>query len=291
MPAAMPASLPPTMTSRLLAASRHTAGAHDRALLLMTFACALRRSEFAALHVDDINRCDDGTDVAGCALEHDRSLGNRRSNVRATVTMMTRSMRSGTRTRDAILERAMDLASIEGLEGLTIGRLAAELGMSKSGLFGHFGSKEDLQLATLKAADTVLWREVVEPAVDVTSGLDRLRALIEGYVRYLEREVFPGGCFLSAAAAEFDGRPGPVRDAVAAASRAWCDQLEGQAGIAVAKGELASGTDPALVAFELNALANGANAAFQLHGDRRAFEHARLAIARVLRSGGNGRGA
>jgi AcrR family transcriptional regulator len=185
----------------------------------------------------------------------------------------------------------MDLASIEGLEGLTIGRLAAELGMSKSGLFGHFGSKEDLQLATLKAADTVLWREVVQPAVDITSGLDRLAALIEGYVRYLEREVFPGGCFLSAAAAEFDGRPGPVRDAVAAASRAWCDQLEGQAGIAVAKGELPAGTDPAQVAFELNALADGANAAFQLHGDRQAFEHARLAIARVLRSGGNRGGA
>ena len=186
------------------------------------------------------------------------------------------------RTRDAILERAVDLASLEGLEGLTIGRLATDLGMSKSGLFGHFGSKEELQLATIEAADAVLRHEVIEPAIEMESGLQRLRALIEGYVRYLEREVFPGGCFISAAAAEFDGRPGQVRDAIAAASRAWGNELEGQAGVAVAKGEIPEGTDPTQLAFELNALADGANAVYQLHGDRRAFERARMAIARLL---------
>jgi AcrR family transcriptional regulator len=195
---------------------------------------------------------------------------------------MSAGTRAGNRTRDAILHRAVDIASLEGLEGLTIGRLAVELGMSKSGLFGHFGSKEELQLATLEAANTVLWREVIEPAVQVESGLARLRALIDGYIRYLEREVFPGGCFLSAAAAEFDGRPGAVRDAIAVASRGWTNELEGQAGIAVAKGELPDGTDPAQLAFELNALADGANATYQLHMDRRAFERARTAIERLL---------
>ena len=194
---------------------------------------------------------------------------------------------AGNRTRDAILGRAMDLASLEGLEGLTIGRLATELSMSKSGLFAHFGSKEELQLATLAAANGVLWREVVEPAAGIESGLHRLRALIEGYVGYLEREVFPGGCFLSAAAAEFDGRPGAVRDAIVVASRAWGDELEGQAGIAVAKGELPQGTDPTQLAFELNALASGANVAYQLHRDRQAFERARMAIARLLEGAGN----
>jgi AcrR family transcriptional regulator len=195
---------------------------------------------------------------------------------------MSSGTRAGNRTREAILDRAVDIASLEGLEGLTIGRLAVELGMSKSGLFGHFGSKEELQLATLEAANTVLWREVIEPAVQVESGLARLRALIDGYIRYLEREVFPGGCFLSAAAAEFDGRPGAVRDAIAVASRGWTNELEGQAGIAVAKGELPDGTDPAQLAFELNALADGANATYQLHMDRRAFERARTAIERLL---------
>jgi AcrR family transcriptional regulator len=200
---------------------------------------------------------------------------------------MSPGTRARSRTRDAILERAVDLASIEGLEGLTIGRLATELGMSKSGLFGHFGSKEELQLATLEAADAVLRREFIEPATDLESGLQRLRELIERYVRYLEREVFPGGCFISAAAAEFDGRPGQVRDAIAVASRAWGNELEGQAGVAVAKGELPEGTDPTQLAFELNALADGANAVYQLHRDRSAFERARTAIARLLGGAGN----
>jgi AcrR family transcriptional regulator len=192
------------------------------------------------------------------------------------------SRKVGERTREAILERAADLASLEGLEGLTIGRLSTELGMSKSGLFSHFGSKEELQLATVARATGVLWREVVEPATLTAPGIARLGALLEGYLRYLEREVFPGGCFLKAAAAEFDGRPGPVRDAIVQASRAWGDELEGQAEAARALGELPVDLDPAQLAFELNALADAANAVYQLQGDRRAFERAREAIARLL---------
>lgn len=189
---------------------------------------------------------------------------------------------AGSARREAILRRAADLASVEGLEGLTIGRLARELKMSKSGLFDHFGSKEDLQLATVERAAATLRREVVEPATATMPGLERLRALIEGYLGYVEREVFPGGCFLSAAAAEFDGRPGAVRDALAAAMRAWNAELQSQAEVALRQGELPAGTDPAQLAFKLNAYANRANAVYQLLGDRGVFERARAAIAEAL---------
>jgi AcrR family transcriptional regulator len=190
--------------------------------------------------------------------------------------------RGGAKTREAILERAVDVASLEGLEGLTIGRLATELRMSKSSLFSHFGSKEGLQLAALERATGVLWREVVEPAASAQPGLAHLHALLEGYLRYLEREVFPGGCFLSAAAAEFDGRPGRVRDAIAETSRAWSAQLEEQATIARRLGELPPDTAPGQLVFELNAYGNAANASYQLHRNKRAFKQARTAIARGL---------
>src|SRR5438045_1680435 len=138
-------------------------------------------------------------------IPHERSCG-----------IVPRAMPAATptRTREAILERAMDLASVEGLEGLTIGRLAAELQMSKSGLFGHFGSKEELQLATVREAADRFAAEVVEPTLTEEEGSPRLHALCERYIGYLERNVFSGGCFFAAAAAEFDDRPGPVRDAV-----------------------------------------------------------------------------
>lgn len=178
-------------------------------------------------------------------------------------------------SRDAILARAVDLGSVEGLEGLTIGRLAGDLEMSKSGLFGHFGSKEELQLATVDAACAIFAREVLEPAEAAAPGRERLGALCEGFVGYLEREVFPGGCFLAAAAAEFDGRPGPVRDRVYAAMAAWLGELERHA-------EIAGAEDPAQLAFELNALAQGANHAYQLYGDRAAFTRARAALMRRL---------
>jgi AcrR family transcriptional regulator len=184
--------------------------------------------------------------------------------------------------RDAILNRAVDLASVEGLEGLTIGRLATELRMSKSGLFDHFGSKQDLQLATVERARAILWREVVEPAGAAEQGLPRLRALLEGYLAYLERDVLPGGCFLTAAATEFDGRPGPVRDAIAAAGRAWARELETQAELARAQGELPADTDPLQLVFELSAAPTRANLVYQLYGDRTAFARARTAIARLL---------
>jgi AcrR family transcriptional regulator len=184
---------------------------------------------------------------------------------------------SRTGTREAILERAVDLASTEGLEGLTIGRLASDTGLSKSGLFGHFGSKEELQLATVERASRRFVAEVLEPAYRQPEGPERLRALCERYLDHLGGDVFPGGCFWAAASAEFDGRPGPVRDAVRGGMAAWLGELERQA-------EAAGARDPQQLAFELYALALGTNSSYQLFGDRRAFERARTAIARLLDS-------
>jgi AcrR family transcriptional regulator len=179
------------------------------------------------------------------------------------------------RTREAILARAMDLASVEGLQGLTIGRLATELDMSKSGLFGHFGSKEELQLATIREAASRFSEEVVRPTLSRDEGRSRLRALVERYIGYLERRIFPGGCFWGAVSNEFDDRPGPVRDAIKSAVAAWLALLERNAEIGGVK-------DPPQLAFELHALGQGANSAYQLFGDREAFDRARVAIERLL---------
>jgi AcrR family transcriptional regulator len=193
----------------------------------------------------------------------------------STGTPRNAARREPRRMRAAILERAVDLASIDGLEGLTIGRLAGDLGMSKSGLFGHFGSKEELQLATIGEASTRFVREVVEPALGEPEGEPRLRALCGGFIDYLERGVFAGGCFFGAASIEFDDRPGPVGDRVREAVGAWIAHLEGQAAAAGA-------VDPKLLAFELQALAQGANSAFRLFGDPETFARARKAIDAVI---------
>jgi len=189
----------------------------------------------------------------------------------------------GDRTRQAILEVAVDLASAEGLEGLTIGRLAAELSMSKSGLFAHFGSKEELQLATVEAARAVFIREVVAPAFEAEKGLARLWRLCDIWLAYVRGEVFRGGCFFAAAAAEFDGRPGPVRDRVAGIMKEWLATIRRSVVEAQEAGQLGADLDPAQLAFELNALEMGANWAYQLHGDKQAFARARAAMLERLR--------
>ena len=177
--------------------------------------------------------------------------------------------------RDAILERAVEVASEEGLEGLTIGRLSSELGLSKSGLFGHFGSKEELQLAAVDAAGAIFFREVVEPVLAEPEGAPRLRAFCDRWVGYLERKVFSGGCFFAAASAEFDGRPGPVRDKLRDAQQALQRELAKQA-------KLAGAEDPDQLVFEVHSLVLGANARYQLSGERDAFARARQAIERLL---------
>jgi AcrR family transcriptional regulator len=178
----------------------------------------------------------------------------------------------GEQTRAAILDRAVDLASVEGLEGLTIGRLASDLRMSKSGLFRHFGSKQDLQLATVGAARDRFVAMVLQPASAAPDGAPRLRAMAEHYLDYLYS--FPGGCFWGATASEFDDRPGPVRDAIAASLDAWMAELVRQA-------TAAGIADPDRYAFELYAVVMAANARWRLTGDRGAFDLARAALARL----------
>jgi AcrR family transcriptional regulator len=181
----------------------------------------------------------------------------------------------GAETRAAILDHAVDLASAEGLEALTIGRLATELEMSKSGLFAHFGSKQELQLATVDAASRRFRVAVIDPAQDEPNGARRLRAIATAYLGHLEASPYSGGCFWASTSAEYDDRPGPVRDAIAAALDAWLDELERQAG-------LAGLADPNRVAFELYAVVMGANSRFRLSGDRRVFDYARSSVERLL---------
>ncbi|HLZ73273.1 MAG TPA: TetR/AcrR family transcriptional regulator [Dehalococcoidia bacterium] len=196
----------------------------------------------------------------------------------------------GARTRRAILAAAMNIASVEGLEGLSLGRLAGELQISKSGLFAHFGSKEELQLATLDAAAAAFDRAAVQPALEAEPGLPRLLRLCDGWLGFTDGSVFRGGCFFAAAAADFDGRPGPVRDRVASIMRGWLGSLEEAIREAIAAGHLQPKADPAQLAFELNALQLGANWARQLLDDGRAFARARAALHEHLRAGATAAG-
>jgi AcrR family transcriptional regulator len=194
----------------------------------------------------------------------------------------TEERSKGQRTRESILGEAARLATVEGLEGLSIGGLAGETGMSKSGLYAHFGSKQELQLATIGSARETFIAEVLRPALAEPKGLQRLLAACDGFLSHVERRVFPGGCFFAAASAEMGTRPGPVRDAVAAQQRDWLKLLERLAREAEELGEVPKGGDPAQLAFELNALLVAANTSFILQGDKRVFKRARAAVRERL---------
>jgi AcrR family transcriptional regulator len=181
----------------------------------------------------------------------------------------------GMRSRRAVLERSVQMASQDGLEGLTIGALAADLGVHKSSVHALFGSKQELQLATLAAARAILIDHVVAPALGRPAGLARLQAIGEAWCDYLASEVFAGGCFLCAASAEMDGRPGPVRDAVALVMREWLDVLGANIEAALSAGELRADVDAVATAFRLNALGMAANWQRQLLHERSGIEHAR----------------
>jgi AcrR family transcriptional regulator len=189
----------------------------------------------------------------------------------------------GARTRAAILGEAARLATVNGLEGLSIGRLATATGMSKSGLYAHFGSKLDLQLATIEAARQTFVAEVMRPALRAPKGIERLLAVCETYLSHIERRVFPGGCFFAAAAVDIGTRPGPVHDAIVAQRLDWLALLERLAGEAAELGVPELTPDPAQLAFELQALLVAANTSFILQGDAGAFERARIAIHARLR--------
>jgi AcrR family transcriptional regulator len=192
----------------------------------------------------------------------------------------------GLRSRRTILDAAARLATIEGLEGLSIGRLAEHIGMSKSGLYAHFGSKEELQLATIQTAGQIFRADVIDPTEAIEAPLARLDALCEAFLSHLERRVFPGGCFFASAAAEFDTHPGPVKEEIASFLRGWLGTLEALVARAQRDGDLDRAEDPAQLAFEIDAFLLMANMAFVLHNDPQTLERARTAIrTRVARAG------
>ncbi len=186
----------------------------------------------------------------------------------------------GERTRQEILATAVDLGSREGLEALTIGRLASHSGVSKSGLFAHFGSKQELQLATIDAARAIFVAEVIDLGAAAPPGLARLQATLAAWLDYFRRDVFPGGCFFQAASLEFDGRPGPVRERVLEVMSQWLGWLAELA----RQCELSADLDPAQLAFELNAIGLATNWQRQLLADDEAIERAGKAFERVLAS-------
>jgi len=183
----------------------------------------------------------------------------------------------GMRSRAAVLEHSVQMASRDGLEGLTIGVLAAELDVHKSSVFALFGSKEELQLATLAAARGIFIDRVLGRARASQKGLPRLLSIGDAWCDYLLSGVFAGGCFLCAASTEMDGRPGPVRDAVAAVMREWIAVLSTEVAVAIAVGDLQADVEPAALAFRLNALGMAANCQRQLLEDPSGVAHARAA--------------
>jgi AcrR family transcriptional regulator len=188
----------------------------------------------------------------------------------------------GERTHAAILEVATQLASVDGIHGLTIGKLAEALGVSKSGLYAHFGSKDQLQLETIAAARAVFEREVLGPALQAPEGLSRLQALCDAYFSYVERGVFRGGCFFAALIAEMDARSDRIREVVVSGEREWQTALVQFARQAQRHGEIPSHVDLEQLAFELEACLDFTNYHFMLFEDPRMLERGSKAITRIL---------
>src|SRR5215470_6883227 len=187
-------------------------------------------------------------------------------------------VRKGMRTRESILRCAVNLASVEGLEGLSIGRLADELSMSKSGLFAHFGSKLELQLETIEAAREIFMEEIVLPAKANPEGMLQLWALCDGWLSHVERRVFLGGCFFTAAAFEFDSRRGPIRTRIAEIMEGWIRKLERAIESAQRAGQLDPKVNAAQLATEMNSLAMGSHLASQLFDDKNSYAKVRASI-------------
>lgn len=200
--------------------------------------------------------------------ETERTEGRRRSD--------------GEQTHSAILDVAMRLASIEGLGSLTIGRLAQELEVSKSGVFAHFGSKQRLQHETIEAAEAVFAREVVEPGLNAPEGLAQLEGLCEAYLNYVERGVFPGGCFFAQLLAEFDAPSGTIHDAVAEGQQGWLSLLERLIITAQDLHELDPALDARQLAFELYAALELANYLSTLYRDPAIIDRGRTAVQTTI---------
>jgi len=191
-------------------------------------------------------------------------------------------MRKGERTREAILDAAVDLASIDGIEGLSIGELAKRTGMSKSGLFRHFGSREALQTAVLERASAIFVDIVVAPARREPRGMRRLRALFDNWVKWSDLAPYSGGCPLQSASFELDDRPGPARDFLAWSQREWLRILTANLERAVEEGDLPADTDSAQLAREIYASSIGFEVTRRLIRDPDAERHARRAFERMV---------
>jgi AcrR family transcriptional regulator len=196
--------------------------------------------------------------------------------------MPRRSNAEAAQTRAAIIERAVETASIEGLEGVTIGRLADDLGLSKAGVIGHFGTKTGLQREALHKAQAIFTEQVWEPARKKPGGLPRLLAIADAWVAHLSHCPFPGGCFMTTVSTEWDAREGALHDEVREGWEQWRATLSHEAKRAVKQGELPAEANPDQVAFEMLAIAMGLNQSIQLLGDRRAPTRARQAFRRAL---------
>jgi AcrR family transcriptional regulator len=193
-----------------------------------------------------------------------------------------RSRADGARSRITILDAAAALATVDGLDGLSIGDLARHTGMSKSGLYAHFKSKEELQLATIGHAADIFEADVVRPARATGIGLRRLWALSEAFLAHLERRVFPGGCFFAAVGAEFDSRPGRVKESIAEFTGDWMGELVEAARQAQDAGELDATVEPEQLAYEAAALLLMAHATFAMSGDTGVFDRTRRGLERLL---------
>ena len=189
----------------------------------------------------------------------------------------------GARSHAAILEAATRLASTRGLDRLSIGELADEVGISKSGLYAHFGSKEELQLATIDAAEEIFNRVVVAPSDAARPGMAAVLALCDAFLDHLRDKVFPGGCFFACASAEMHARPGPVKDRIAEFDGRWRGRFKRHLETARADGDLPAGEDLDALVFDLDALLYYAHGAFSFRDDPAVLEQARQAVRRRLR--------
>jgi AcrR family transcriptional regulator len=193
-----------------------------------------------------------------------------------------RQRADGRRSRDAILDNAARLATVEGLDGLSIASLAEHTGMSKSGLYAHFTSKEELQLATIERAQEIFEAEVLSRARAKADGLHRLWALSDEFLSHLERDVFPGGCFFAAVASEFDTHPGPVKERIGVFIAEWLGELTAAAVAAQRAGELPPDPDPDQLVYEVDALLLMAHSAYTMFGDPAMLQRARVGLVRLL---------
>lgn len=193
-----------------------------------------------------------------------------------------RSAAQALQTRHLIVSAGVDIASTEGLDAITLGRLAEELAMSKSGVIGHFGSKLELQLGIVAEAVRIYRREVILPAAHAAPGVPRLRKLVDAWISHLERGVFPGGCFFTQVTTDYDSRPGPLHDVARQLTDNWRSYLADQIGVAIADGSFSADTDTDQVIFEATGLMLSLNHAMQLDLDPKAIQHARAGFERLI---------